>query len=238
MAIRFTNRFSLNSNNGISNAGISTSGIGTGGSASGAFASLNLGDHVGDNPSDVAKNRALLMEEVGPVQFMNQVHGDRIAIIEEVTDEIPTADALVTGIPGISLAVMVADCIPLLLQSPEAVAAVHVGRRGLVNDITTKTIAVMKDMDASQITAHIGPAICGQCYEVSEEIYNEVTSHHPSAATTTTGFMLDLPSALRAVLTSQGIEIVDHFSCTLETPELFSYRREAVTGRQVGVISL
>jgi YfiH family protein len=169
---------------------------------------------------------------------MNQVHGDRIAIIEEVTDEIPTADALVTGIPGISLAVMVADCIPLLLQSPEAVAAVHVGRRGLVNGITTKTIAVMKDMGSSRITAHIGPAICGQCYEVSEEIYNEVTSHHPAAATTTHGFMLDLPSALRAVLTSHEIEIVDHFSCTLETPELFSYRREAVTGRQVGVISL
>jgi len=233
MAIRFTNRFSLNSNNGSSN-----SGIGTGGSASGAFASLNLGDHVGDNPSDVQKNRALLRDDVGPVQFMNQVHGDRIAIIEEVTDEIPTADALVTGIPGISLAVMVADCIPLLLQSPEAVAAVHVGRRGLVNDITSKTIAVMKEMGASVITAHIGPAICGECYEVSEEIYNEVTSLHPAAASTDPGFTLDLPRALREVLTSQSIEIVDHFSCTLETPELFSYRREAVTGRQAGVISI
>lgn len=225
MAIRFTNRFSISGNN--------VSGTGTG-----AFSSFNLGEHVGDNPEDVEKNRALLRDEVGPVQFMNQVHGDRIAIIEEVTDEVPTADALVTGIPGISLAVMVADCIPLLLQSPEAVAAVHVGRRGLVNEITSKTIAVMKEMGASVITAHIGPAICGQCYEVSEEIYSEVTALHPASAASGSTFSLDLPAALREVLTSQSIEIVDHFSCTLETPELFSYRREAVTGRQAGVISI
>lgn len=226
MAIRFTNRFSI--------GGTKASGT----DPSGAFASFNLGDHVGDSLENVEKNRALLRDEVGPVQFMKQVHGDRIAIIEEVSDEIPTADALVTGIPGISLAVMVADCIPLLLQSPEAVAAVHVGRRGLVNDITTKTIAVMREMGASVITAHIGPAICGQCYEVSEEIYKEVTTLHPASAASGSALSLDLPAALREVLNSESIEIVDHFSCTLETPELFSYRRESVTGRQVGVISI
>jgi YfiH family protein len=225
MAIRFTNRYLPGRKSPDSDV-------------SGAFASFNLGAHVGDEADAVARNRALLEQEVGPVQFMNQVHGDRIAIIEEVTEEIPTADSLITGIPGISLAVMVADCIPLLLQSPQAVAAVHVGRRGLVNDITSKTIAVMKEMGASSITAHIGPSICGQCYEVSEEIYNEVTSLHPAAATPGAGFMLDLPSALRAVLRSEAIDIIDHASCTVENAELFSYRRDAITGRQAGVISL
>ncbi|MEY4468756.1 MAG: hypothetical protein RLZZ87_80, partial [Actinomycetota bacterium] len=92
----------------------------TGGNSHGAFASLNLGTHVGDEIGDVLKNREAIARECGPTQYMNQVHGDRIALIEEVTDEIPTADALVTGIPGITLAVMVADCIPLLLSSRES----------------------------------------------------------------------------------------------------------------------
>lgn len=212
----------------------------TGGESHGAFASLNLGTHVGDDLEIVLKNREILRSEVGPVQFMNQVHGDRIALIEEVTDEIPTADALVTGIPGISLAVMVADCIPLLLFSEESVAAVHVGRKGLVNEITRKTISVMRDMGASQITAIIGAAICGKCYEVSEEVFNEVIAKHPAAASRTPQgtHALDLPKALIAVLEDEGVEVLSEFECTLEHYEYFSYRRDGVTGRQVGVISL
>ena len=212
----------------------------TGGESHGAFASLNFGTHVGDDLELVLKNRGILRSEVGPVQFMNQVHGDRIALIEEVTDEIPTADALVTGIPGISLAVMVADCIPLLLSSEESVAAVHVGRKGLVNEITRKTISVMRDMGASQITAIIGAAICGQCYEVSEDVYSEVVAKHPAAASRTPQgtHALDLPKALMAVLEDEGVEVLSEFVCTVENHEYFSYRRDGVTGRQVGVISL
>jgi YfiH family protein len=212
----------------------------TGGESHGAFASLNLGTHVGDDPEKVAKNREILSSLVGPTQFMNQVHGDRIALIEEVTDEFPTADALVTGIPGIALAVMVADCIPLLLSSRESVAAVHVGRKGLVNEITRKTISVMRDMGATHITAIVGPSICGSCYEVSEDIFLEVIATHPSAESRTPQgtFALDLPKALVKVLREQGIEIVDEFQCTVESQEHFSYRRDGVTGRQAGVISL
>ena len=212
----------------------------TGGVSHGAFASLNLGTHVGDNLEDVQKNRQIVAAKVGPTQYMNQVHGDRIAVIEEVTDETPTADALVTGIPGISLAVMVADCIPLLLTARESVAAVHVGRRGLTNEITRKTIALMRDMGASQISAIIGPAICGKCYEVSEDVYQEVITSHPFAESRTSQgtFALDLPAALRSVLSDEGIAIVNQFECTVENQELFSYRRDGVTGRQAGIISL
>jgi YfiH family protein len=212
----------------------------TGGVSHGAFASLNLGTHVGDSLDDVLKNREILSESVGPTQYMNQVHCDRIALIEEVTDEIPTADALVTGIPGISLAVMVADCIPLLLKSKESVAAVHVGRRGLTNEITRKTLTLMRDMGASQITAIIGPAICGNCYEVSEDIYNEVVAAHQLAQSMTAQgtFALDLPAALRSVLIDEGVAIINEFECTVENLDLFSYRRDGVTGRQAGVISL
>ena len=212
----------------------------TGGASLGAFASLNLGTHVGDNLELVIKNREILRSEVGSVQFMNQVHGDRIALIEEVTDEIPTADALVTGIPGIALAVMVADCIPLLLSSPESVAAVHVGRKGLVNEVTRKTISLMRGMGASEITAIIGPAICGSCYEVSDDVLQEVIAIHPTAASHTPQgtLALDLPTALISVLNDEGIDVSNEFVCTVESSEHFSYRRDGVTGRQAGVIWL
>ncbi len=212
----------------------------TGGVSHGAFASLNLGTHVGDELDLVLENRRILSDEVGPIQYMNQVHGDRIAVIEVVTDEAPTADALVTGIPGVTLAVMVADCIPLLLTSKESVAAVHVGRRGLVNEITRKTLQVMREMGASKISGIVGPSICGTCYEVSEGIYNEVIASHPTAQSRTKSGTqaLDLPAALMQVLLEEGVEIVDQFECTFESDKYFSYRRDGVTGRQVGVISL
>jgi YfiH family protein len=212
----------------------------TGGESHGAFASLNLGTHVGDELADVLKNREILAREFGPTQYMNQVHGNRIALIEEVTDEIPTADALVTGIPGITLAVMVADCIPLLLASPESVAAVHVGRKGLVHGIALTTVSLMRDMGASEITAIIGPSICGTCYEVSEDIHREVVSAHPlSGSRTAKGTLaLDLPAALIEVLKSEGVQVINEFRCTYEDEELFSYRRDGITGRQAGLISL
>lgn len=212
----------------------------TGGVSHGAFASLNLGNHVGDRPEDVARNREILAEIVGATQFMNQVHGNRIALIEEVTDEVPTADALVTGIPGISLAVMVADCIPLLLHSKESVAAVHVGRKGLVNDVAIHTIDLMREMGATKISAVMGPSICGRCYEVSEDIYNEVVALHPMAAARTSKhtLSLDLPAALSAVLDNLGVKVELSAECTVENSDYFSYRRDGVTGRQVGVISL
>lgn len=212
----------------------------SGGESSGAFASLNLGTHVSDELSTVLSNRALLAEEVGPIQYMSQVHGNRVVVIEEVTDEDPTADALVTGIPGVSLAVQVADCIPLLLHSAESVAAVHVGRKGLVNGVALTALETMRDMGSSEITAMMGPSICGSCYEVSQEIYDEVVALHPAAASRTPQGTpaLDLPAALRVVLESQLIALIDESRCTLENDDLYSYRRDGVTGRQAGIISL
>ena len=212
----------------------------TGGASSGAFASLNVGTHVSDDLATVLANRALLAEEIGPIQYMAQVHGNRVAIIEEVTDEDPTADALVTGIPGVSLAVQVADCIPLLLHSGQSVAAVHVGRKGLVNGVALSAIEVMREMGSSHITAIMGPSICGACYEVSQEIHDEVAALHPRARSVTPQGTpaLDLPAALYGVLEGAGIHVVDEFRCTVENVDLYSYRRDGVTGRQAGIISL
>ena len=217
----------------------------TGGLSNGAFASLNFGLHVGDDPVTVRANRESLKTRLGPVQFMAQEHGNRVALIEDVIDSDPVVDSLVTGIPGINLAVQVADCIPLLLSSDQAVAAVHVGRRGLVNGIAVRSIELMRDLGATSISAIIGPAICGKCYEVSEEIFTEVVAIHPEAAARRSdgSFALDLPRALAAVLHQEKVSItVEGISqksiCTLEDPQYFSYRRDGVTGRQIGVISL
>lgn len=212
-----------------------------GGVSKGAYSSLNLGDHVDDSPSDVMTNRKIVQDLHGPIQFMNQVHGNRIAVIEGITPDAPTADALITGIPGITLAVMVADCIPLLLISREVVAAVHVGRRGLVNEVALKTLQLMREMGASDISAKIGPAICGRCYEVSSEIYDEVVSNYPLAKSQTSSGTpaLDLSKALSGVLQGAGIKTaLDQNFCTLEDQNFFSYRRDGVTGRQAGLVSL
>jgi YfiH family protein len=213
----------------------------SGGVSKGAFTSFNLGDHVSDDPADVQSNRELLVSRFGPVQFMNQVHGSRIVIIESATEEAPTADALVTGIAGITLAVMVADCIPLLLTSAEVVAAVHVGRRGLLNGVAVKTVELMREMGARKISAVLGPAICGRCYEVSQEVHDEVVALYPlaSARTVTGTPALDLPKALKDSLAADGIsDISDLQICTVESVDHFSYRRDGLTGRQVGLVSL
>jgi len=212
-----------------------------GGVSQGVYSSLNLGDHVGDIAADVSRNRGVLTALHGPMQFMDQVHGNRVAVIEKVTDLAPTADALVTGISGITLAVMVADCIPLLLTSKQAVSAVHVGRRGLVNNVAIKAIEVMREMGAQDISAVIGPAICGRCYEVSADVHQEVVSNFPMADSRTKSgtLALDLPRALKAVLQSAGISIDERQSaCTVEDADLFSYRRDGVTGRQAGLVKL
>ena len=135
---------------------------------------------------------------------------------------------------------MVADCIPLLLTSKEVVAAVHVGRRGLVNEITRKTIRTMEEMGAGAITAHIGPAICGSCYEVSQDLFTEVTTTHPASSSRTPAgkYALDIVAGIRKTLSEEGVDIKDHFECTVENPNLFSYRRDGSTGRQIGLVWL
>jgi len=212
----------------------------TGGVSTGAFSSLNLALHVGDDPARVLENRRILGQEVGEHQYMEQVHGNRVVIIEAVSDEHPTADALVTGIPGVALAVMVADCNPLLLTSKVAVAAVHVGRKGLMNSVALGAIAAMREIGATQISAVIGPSICGRCYEVSQEIFDEVTAVHPAAAVTTPKGTpsLDLPAALEKVLLAEGVSISFDRGCTVEDQTFFSYRRDGATGRQAGIVWL
>lgn len=213
----------------------------TGGISTGAFGSLNLALHVEDDPTVVLENRRLLEEQLGqPIQYMEQVHGDSVSLVRASTIDSPTADALLTQESGIALAVMVADCIPLLLSNAGAVAAVHVGRRGLLNGVAINTLNKLRSLDSSPVTAVIGPSICGSCYEVSQEIFNEVTDRYPasSARTPSRGFSLDLAKALTHELIENGVTVIDESRCTVEDDSLFSYRRDGKTGRQVGIVWL
>jgi len=211
-----------------------------GGSSLAPYESLNLALHVGDDPVAVARNRESLSHLVGQVQFMNQIHGDDFVIVNQLTDIDPTCDALITTTAGIGLAVLVADCIPLLLSSKTVIAAVHVGRKGLVNSIARKVIHEMRRLGATTIHAQLGASICGRCYEVPEAMADEVARTHPAAHALTRGgtSALDLPKALIAELVSQAVTYEASTQCTLENNEYFSYRRYNITGRNAGVIWL
>jgi YfiH family protein len=211
-----------------------------GGFSHGDYASWNLASHVGDDLADVEQNRKKLREQVGNFAVMSQVHGDSVVVIDQVPSEVPVADALITSNPDLALVVMVADCIPLLLQSEKMVAAVHVGRAGLMNSIALKTVAKMRALGAIQISGSIGPAICGICYEVPQELHDEVVAVHPLASSKTRieTPALDLPKALVAALAVVDVPVVISAGCTLEDDSYFSFRRNKISGRQAGVIRL
>ena len=211
-----------------------------GGYSQGDFSSLNLALHVEDDAKIVARNREVIEQAHGKTVYMNQVHGNNVEVISKALDQVLTCDGLVTNVAGITLAVLVADCIPLLLSSQSVVAAVHVGRRGLINGIAAKSVAIMRELGAEEITATLGPSICGPCYEVDQATYDQVIATHPGAASkTSTGTpSLDLPAALVADLAKLSIQCVVDSRCTREDEDLFSYRKSHRTGRQAGLIRL
>lgn len=201
---------------------------------------LNFGDHVGDIPGNVAANRASLIARVGATIFMNQVHSDTFHFVQSADESIPTCDALITTTPAINLAVQVADCIPLLIHGDSVVAAVHVGRKGLVNDIALKVLDEMKRLGGKNFSAWIGPHICGTCYEVSQDVFEEVISKYPESQSQTGDgtHALDIARPLQEILVQRGVIVNVSEICTVESLDHFSYRRDGVTGRTVGVISL
>lgn len=204
------------------------------------YATNNLALHVGDNPLAVGENRQLIARLVGPSEYMNQSHGNTVAVVDGISSHEPNADALVTTEMGIALGVLVADCIPLLLwdEIEHIVAAVHVGRRGLLNEIALKTVNVMNSLGAERVQGILGPSICGKCYEVGADVYEEVGSTFLAArAMTSKGTLsLDLPAALSRELSQVGVKTSRSPICTVENSNFFSYRRDGLTGRQAGLI--
>ena len=168
-----------------------------------------------------------------PIQVMTQEHGNQVSVIERPISA-PVADAMVSCSKEIALAVRVADCLPLLLYSNNVIAAVHVGRKGLMNQVAVNAVTQMRKLGAKEITGVVGPHICGQCYEVGADIFTEVTNAYP--ATFKKQNYLDLYAGLVSQLPEIKLSNID--ICTKENTDYFSYRAHGEAGRQVGVISL
>ncbi|MGO8959788.1 MAG: peptidoglycan editing factor PgeF [Streptosporangiaceae bacterium] len=219
-----------------------------GGVSRAPYDSLNLGLGIGDDPVAVAANRAALADACGlpasDLAWMRQVHGRHVSYIGAGSSGPPdSADAMFTDVPGLALCVLIADCAPVLVADPAArvVGAAHAGREGLVAGVVPALLESMTAAGASpaRMRALIGPAICGGCYEVPDEMQARAAAAVPAAACRTTAGTagLDIAAGVRAQLAAAGLSWIGADSrCTKESTELFSYRRSGTTGRLAAAI--
>ena len=181
--------------------------------------------------------------EVGFVR-LHQVHGDHVHLVAAQQDDdaqTPVADAQVTTLRGVGLMVRAADCVPVVLADAGAgvIGVAHAGRPGMALDIATRTIEVMREQGAADITAWIGPHVCGACYEVPEQMRADVSATVPESYAETAWHTpaLDIGAGVRAQLLRAGVRVVDVGGCTREEQSLHSYRRDgAAAGRCAGLV--
>lgn len=209
------------------------------------FDSLNVGAKVGDSPEAVAGNRARVADLLGCERLaaLSQVHGRAVASFESFSDldaAPPEADAAVTSVPGLGLMAQAADCVPVVMADLEGgvVACAHAGWRGLAAGVVPA--ALSRFPPAAVVHAWVGPAICAGCYEVSAQVRDEVAASVPTAAASTRWHTpaIDLRAGVMSQLAQAGVVGTLVGGCTFESPDLFSYRRDGVTGRHVGAIVL
>lgn len=219
-----------------------------GGVSAPPFDSFNLGDHVGDDPAAVSANRRRLAEAIGAdaVVWMNQVHGDRVVTVTAPPESgaaVDNADALVTTTPGLALAVVTADCVPVLMADARAgvIGAAHAGRVGAQLGVVVRTLEAMLAGGAhvQDVSVLLGPAVSGRNYEVPAEMAAEVEATLPGSRTTTGRGTpgLDLRAGIARQLKDLGVRAVDvDPRCTVDDPMLFSHRRDAPTGRLASLV--
>jgi len=211
----------------------------TGGFSAAPYGSFNLGDHVGDVPLAVARNRMLLntLLPSEPV-WLNQVHGTVVADAD-MASCLPHADACIARHRNAVCVVMTADCLPVLLCDTQGgvVGAAHAGWKGLAVGVIEATVRAM-DVAPQKLMAWLGPAISQQAFEVGDEVRALFVDADPQAAA---AFVPGLPGKwfadiyvlARLRLNALGITNIyggDH--CTYrESERFFSYRRNGVTGR-------
>jgi YfiH family protein len=225
----------------------------SGGFSDGVFSSLNLGLRSGDDPDLVKRNRQRLAASVGVGRFASakQIHGARIERVGadrsgsgffDAAGAFDGADGLLTEDPGVALAVLTADCVPVVLAAPKAgrLVVVHAGWRGIAAGIVGKAIA---EFDRpSEVVAAVGPAIGPDHYEVGEDVALAVGEASPAGAVTRregARLLLDLPSSVAAILEDAGVRSISRTDlCTAcREDRFFSHRRDGITGRQ-GVVAV
>ncbi len=222
-----------------------------GGVSAPPYDTFNLGDHVGDDPAAVATNRKRLASAIGlgadAVVWMNQVHGDNVVRVDGPREggagAVDQTDALVTTTPRLALAVVTADCVPVLLADARAgvVAAVHAGRVGAQIGVVARAVEAMCDAGAraGDISVLFGPSVSGRNYEVPAAMADEVEAALPGSRTITSKGTpgLDLRAGIARQLKDLGVTAIDADPrCTVDDRNLFSHRRDAPTGRLASVV--
>lgn len=215
-------------------------------------AEFNLASHVGDDPARVQARRASLEAAIGmPVQWMEQVHGNEVARLDE-PGEAPKADSMYTREAGFALAVMTADCLPILMcdRSGTEIGAAHAGWRGLADGVLENTVACF-ECPPQDIIAWLGPAISKRHFEVGPEVRDTFLGHtvrslwdgvkaafRPSSRPG--HYYCDLYQLATLRLAGQGVrEIYPLDACTFaDKAQYFSYRRDGQTGRMASLIAL
>lgn len=218
----------------------------SGGVSAGPYASLNLGDHVGDDPAAVRENRRRLEQALGldrPTAWLEQVHGTRAVAAEDARSGC-RADAVVARKAGTVCAVLTADCLPVLLCEVDGacVAAAHAGWRGLAAGVLESAVDAT-EVPPSRLLAWLGPAIGPRAYEVGTEVRDAFVDASPEAAAAFTPsgegrWLADLYRLARMHLAAAGVErVYGGGRCTYrERGSFFSYRRDGVTGRMASLV--
>ncbi|WP_445150235.1 polyphenol oxidase family protein [Baekduia sp. Peel2402] len=202
-----------------------------GGVSEGPYASLNLGRWTDDDPAAVEENRRRAADGA-PIAFARQVHGTDVIALDGAppADRIADADGVVTRAHGVAAMVLTADCVPVALAAPDAVAMVHAGWKGLSGGVLEAGVAALRT--DGPIHAAIGPAAGACCYEVGPE----VAERFPDWALN--GRLLDLKAVAAARLRAAGVaDVLDVGRCTMCEPDVFFSHRASgpVTGRQGGL---
>ncbi|WP_315855303.1 peptidoglycan editing factor PgeF [Spiribacter salinus] len=221
-----------------------------GGVSQSPYNTLNLALHVEDDPAAVHENRRRLVAQAGlpeEPRWLRQVHGTRVVHAEEVERDVTEADAVWSDRPGQVCAVLVADCMPILLASADGgcVAAVHAGWRGLASGVIQAAVAALP-VPSSGLHACIGPCIGPTAYEVGPEVIEQlqavgvvpVITHGATARTKSSRECLDLVSTASRILEKVGVtELTSLGRCSAnERHAFYSHRRCGATGRLSGFI--
>ncbi|MEJ7688580.1 MAG: peptidoglycan editing factor PgeF [Variovorax sp.] len=218
----------------------------SGGVSMGCYESLNLGDHVGDVPAEVASNRVRLRHAIGarPV-FLQQVHGTRVLTLDAAAEDGGEADACTTIESGIACTIMVADCLPVLFTDATGtrVAAAHAGWRGLAAGVLERSLDSFPVSHRAGLIAWLGPCIGPDAFEVGGDVRTVFESGAPEAAhcfkpaNVAAKWFADLPGLARHRLRAAGVtQICGNDSsdvwCTVHNPlRFFSHRRDRSSGR-------
>lgn len=221
----------------------------SGGTGSGPYTSFNLGDHVGDEPNIVNKNRTRLLKSLpNKPKWLNQVHGSTPIWVDNDTN-ILKGDAALSKTYNVVCAILTADCLPVFLcdEGGTVVGIVHAGWRGLATGVIERTVAEMKK-ECSHIMAYLGPAIGPDFFEIGEEVRYAFIKHDrmsapafaPSNGSNSKKWFADIFLLARQRLAAAGVtKVYSNEECTYSNSEkFFSYRRDGDTGRMAGLIWL